>query len=157
MKLDVVDGSHKFNMGYWPKSRKFFDRNVTPVTVRVRALEKLLGMYIWELNIQEGPSAMTSVNTGLWIPHVFYPDQVTGATTLEVNLVDGSNLPDSDAVHGLNGTDHYQCSDELLVMKALQLVMFWLWPRAKKPWLLGFGTKAKAKPKSWPGMAFGLT
>jgi hypothetical protein len=34
--------------------------------------------------------------------------------------------------------------------------MFWLWPQAKKPWLFGFGTKAKAKPKNWPGMAFGL-
>jgi hypothetical protein len=34
--------------------------------------------------------------------------------------------------------------------------MFWLWPQAKKPWLFGFGTKAKAKPKIWPGMAFGL-
>ncbi|KAJ7483772.1 hypothetical protein B0H11DRAFT_1914639 [Mycena galericulata] len=35
----------------------------------------------------------------------------------------------------------------------LLLVMFWLWPQAKKPWLLGFGTKAKAKPKSWPGQS----
>jgi hypothetical protein len=23
-------------------------------------------------------------------------------------------------------------------------------------WLFGFGTKAKAKPKLWPGLAFGL-
>ncbi|KAJ7469909.1 hypothetical protein B0H11DRAFT_1920247 [Mycena galericulata] len=38
----------------------------------------------------------------------------------------------------------------------LQIVLFWLWPLAKKPWLFGFGTKAKAKPKSWPDGAFGL-
>jgi hypothetical protein len=31
-----------------------------------------------------------------------------------------------------------------------------LGPQAKKPWLFGFGAKAKAKPKIWPGMAFGL-
>ncbi|KAJ7430200.1 hypothetical protein B0H11DRAFT_2211484 [Mycena galericulata] len=31
-----------------------------------------------------------------------------------------------------------------------------LWPEAKKPRLFGFGTKAKAKPKFWPGLAFGL-
>jgi hypothetical protein len=35
--------------------------------------------------------------------------------------------------------------------------MFWLWPQAKKPWLFGFGTKAKAKPpiSRWPGLRFG--
>ncbi|KAJ6522234.1 hypothetical protein DFH09DRAFT_1097320 [Mycena vulgaris] len=31
----------------------------------------------------------------------------------------------------------------------------WLWPEAKKPRLFDFGTKAKAKPKSWPEMVFG--
>jgi hypothetical protein len=39
----------------------------------------------------------------------------------------------------------------------ISLVMFWLWPQAKKPWLFGFGTKAKAKPpiSRWPGLRFG--
>ena len=37
----------------------------------------------------------------------------------------------------------------------MPLVMFWLWPQAKKPWLFGFGTKAKAGPTFWPGLAFG--
>ncbi|KAJ7778631.1 hypothetical protein DFH07DRAFT_765852 [Mycena maculata] len=36
------------------------------------------------------------------------------------------------------------------------LVMFWLWPQAKKPGLFSFGTKAKAKPNFWPALAFGL-
>jgi hypothetical protein len=38
-----------------------------------------------------------------------------------------------------------------------RLVMFWLWPQAKKPWLFGFGTKAKAKPpiSRWLGLRFG--
>ncbi|KAJ7124270.1 hypothetical protein C8R44DRAFT_734778 [Mycena epipterygia] len=37
-----------------------------------------------------------------------------------------------------------------------ELVMFWLWPQAKKPWLFGFGTQAKAKPTigRWPGLRF---
>jgi hypothetical protein len=35
-------------------------------------------------------------------------------------------------------------------------VFLWLWPEAKKPRLFGFGTKAKANPKMWPGLAFGL-
>ncbi|KAJ7227565.1 hypothetical protein C8J57DRAFT_1252475 [Mycena rebaudengoi] len=35
-----------------------------------------------------------------------------------------------------------------------ELVMVWLWPEAKKPRLFGFGTKAKAKPKVWPGQIF---
>jgi hypothetical protein len=35
--------------------------------------------------------------------------------------------------------------------------MFGLWQQAKKPWLFGFGTKAKAKPpiSRWLGLRFG--
>ncbi|KAJ7697139.1 hypothetical protein B0H17DRAFT_1130455 [Mycena rosella] len=39
--------------------------------------------------------------------------------------------------------------------EAPDVVMFWLWPQAKKPRLFGFGTKAKAKPKFWLELAFG--
>ncbi|KAJ6460644.1 hypothetical protein C8R45DRAFT_1081168 [Mycena sanguinolenta] len=35
-------------------------------------------------------------------------------------------------------------------------LMFWLWLQARKPWLFGFGTRAKARPKPWPGLAFSL-
>jgi len=35
-------------------------------------------------------------------------------------------------------------------------VFFRLWPQAKKPWLFGFGTGAKAKPKFWPELACDL-
>ncbi|KAJ7888754.1 hypothetical protein B0H13DRAFT_2041990 [Mycena leptocephala] len=41
-------------------------------------------------------------------------------------------------------------------MFKLLVVMFWLWPQAKMPRLFGFGTKAKARPKPWPQLAFGL-
>jgi hypothetical protein len=37
------------------------------------------------------------------------------------------------------------------------LVFLWLWPQAKKPTrLFGFSTKAIARPKLWPGLAFVL-
>ncbi|KAJ7480470.1 hypothetical protein B0H11DRAFT_1915874 [Mycena galericulata] len=70
-----------FGVGFMPQLLRTHPAPHENVTVRIRVLEKLLpGTYIY---LDFGSSKLQASNK---ILRVFYPDRVTGATTLEVNL-----------------------------------------------------------------------